>query len=195
MHFYYLPTIDYPIIWPCVGVALLVFVPVSIWHDRAWKRTLAEYGEARAMVGATDPWPPLGMAALIGVQPWLILTCAGLLAAMTALGLGALLVWPRRLPFFDGPLNYFDRPYVATMVVAGTAAVVGAVALGLDLARSPWAAAASKVLRATHARPDTRERLFLAALAVDPGVLRARQADRDAEATMEPGQDPADSPR
>jgi hypothetical protein len=163
-----------------LGVALLVFIPVSIWHDRAWKRTLAEYGAARAKAGATDSWPPLGMSALIGVQPWLILTCAGMLAIMTALGLGALLVWPHRLPFFDGPLNYFDRPYVATMVVVGTAAVVGAVALGVDLARSPWAAAASKVRRATHARPETRERLFAAALAVDPGVLRARPATDEA---------------
>jgi hypothetical protein len=115
------------------------------------------------------------MSALIGVQPWLVLTCAGLLAVMTALGLGALLVWPHRLPFFDGPLNYFDRPYVATMVVAGTAAVVGAVALGVDLVRSPWAAAASRLRRATHARPETRERLFAAALAVDPGVKGAQQ--------------------
>ena len=189
MHFYFLPTIDHPIVWPCVGVALLVFIPVSIWHDRAWKRTLAEYGAVRLAAGATDPWPPAGMSALIGVQPWLILTSAGLLAAMTALGLAALLAWPRSLPFFDGPLNYFDRPYVTTMVVAGVAGVVGAVALGLDLARSPWARVASKVRRATHAPSETRERLFSAALVVDPGVTQAQRADRGTGDTTEPGQD------
>jgi hypothetical protein len=183
MRFYYLPTIDYPQIWPCLGVALLVFVPVSIWHDRAWRRTLAEYGAARREAGATDPWPPTGMSALIGVQPWLILTSAGLLAAMVALGLGALLAWPRKLPFFDGPLNYFDRPYVASMVVAGTAAVVGAVALGVDLARSPWAGVARAVRRATHARPEKRARLFDAALAVDPGVRLASAAAGESGST------------
>ncbi len=179
MHFYYLPTIDYPVIWPCLGIALLVFIPVSIWHDRAWRRTVEEYGALRAASGATDPWPPEGMRALIGVQPWLILTSAGLLATMTAIGLAALLAWPRKLPFFDGPLNYFDRPYVATMVVAGTAAVVGAVALGVDLARSPWAGVARRIRRATHARPEKRERLFSAALAVDPGVKEARGGESD----------------
>jgi hypothetical protein len=189
MHFYFLPTIDYPIVWPCVGVALLVFIPVSIWHDRAWKRTLAEYGAVRLSAGAADPWPPVGMSALIGVQPWLILTSAGLLAAMTTLGVAALLAWPHGLPFFDGPLNYFDRPYVTTMVVAGVAAVIGAVALGLDLARSPWARVASKVRRATHAPSETRKRLFSAALAVDPGVTQAQRADTGNQETAEPESD------
>ncbi len=110
------------------------------------------------------------MSALIGVQPWLILTSAGLLAVMTAIGIGALVVWPSKLPFFDYPLNYFDRPYVATMSVAGTAAVVGAVALGLDLARSPWARVARNVRHATHASQEKRARLFSAALEADPGV-------------------------
>ena len=129
MELWYLPTVRAGL-WPCVGIALLVFIPVSIWHERAWRRTLAEYGRARAAAGATDPWPPEGMAMFIGVQPWLVLTVAALLAGMTALGIGALWVWPRALPFFDGPLNYFDRPYVASMVVAGAAAVVGAVGAG-----------------------------------------------------------------
>jgi hypothetical protein len=173
VNFYYLPTIDYPVMWPCLGAALLVFVPLSVWHDRAWKRTLADYGAARTEAGAQDPWPPVGMSALIGVQPWLILTLAGLLAAMTGVALGALLAWPDKLPFFDYPLNYFDRPYVAVMSVIGIAAVVGAVALGVDLARSPWARTARNVRLATHAKPQKRERLFAAALAADPGVPKA----------------------
>ena len=188
MHFWYLPTVDYPLLWPCVGVALLVFVPVSIWHERAWRRTIAEYGVARLAAGASDPWPPAGMSALLGVQPWLVLTAAGLLALMTALGLAALLVWPRKLPFFDGPLNYFDRPYVASMAVAGTAAVVGAVALGIDLARSPWARTARTVRRATHASSKKREQLFAAALEVDPGVKQARQLLDDTAGSSEPPQ-------
>ena len=174
MHFWYLPTVDYPQLWPCVGVFFLFFIPVSVWHDRAWRRTLAEYGVLRAAAGAVDPWPPAGMRTLIGVQAWLVLTAAGLLAAMTALGIAALAAWPSKLPFFDYPINYFDRPYLLGAVVAGTAAVVGAVALGADLVRSPWAAVAHKVRRATHAPAATRERLFAEALAVDPGVEAAR---------------------
>ncbi len=132
MHFWYLPTVDYPL-WPCVGLVLLVLIPVTIWHERAWRRTLAEYGRARSAAGAADPWPPEGMGALLGVQPWLLLTAATLLAVMTGLGLAALLMWPRKVPFFDAPLNYFDRPYVAATVVAGMAAVVGAIAVAVDL--------------------------------------------------------------
>ena len=174
MHFWYLPTIDYPQFWPCVGAFLLVFIPVSIWHDRAWRRTLAEYGVARGEAGAGDPWPPEGMSALIGVQPWLIITSAGLLAVMTVLGIAALVMWPGKPPFFDYPINYFDRPYLFGTVVAGSAAVIGALALGVDLASSPWAAVAHNVRRATHARPATRERLFAAAIESDPGVRAAR---------------------
>ena len=175
MHFWYLPTIGFPL-WPCAGAALLFFIPVSIWHDRAWRRTLAEYGQVRVEAGATDPWPPEGMRALIGVQPWLILASAALLALMTGLGLAALLAWPRKLPFFDGPLNYFDRPYLAVVIVAGVAAIVGAGALGIDLALSPWAKTAARVRRATHARSAKRTELFAAAIEVDPGVRRAREA-------------------
>ncbi len=174
MHFWYLPTVDYPL-WPCVGLALLVFIPVTIWHERAWRRTLAEYGAARSAAGAVDPWPPEGMGALLGVQPWLLLTAAALLAVMTGLGLAALLLWPRKLPFFDAPLNYFDRPYVAAMVVAGMAAVVGAVAVAVDLIRSPWAGVARALRRSTHAAPERHAMLMNTALGADPGVEQARQ--------------------
>lgn len=174
MHFRYLPTIDYPL-WPCVGAALLLFVPITIWHERAWRRTILDYGAARRAAGATDPWPPEGMAALLGMQPWLLLVSAGLLAVMTGLGLASLVAWPGKVPFFDEPLNYFDRPYVAIMVVIGTAVVAAAVAVGVDLARSKWALVARTVRLATHARPETRERLFAAALHADPGVRRARE--------------------
>ena len=115
------------------------------------------------------------MGALLGVQPWLLLTVAALLAMMTGLGLAALLLWPRKVPFFDAPLNYFDRPYVAATVVAGIAAVVGAVAVAIDLVRSPWAGVARALRRATHAPPEKRAELINAALEADPGVERARQ--------------------
>jgi hypothetical protein len=174
MHFWYLPTVDYPL-WPCAGLTLLVLIPVTIWHERAWRRTLAEYGAARSAAGAVDPWPPEGMGALLGVQPWLLLTAATLLAMMTALGLAALLMWPRKVAFFDAPLNYFDRPYVAATVVAGIAAVVGAVAVGIDLMRWPWAGVARALRRATHAAPEKHAKLMSAALQADPGVERARQ--------------------
>jgi hypothetical protein len=174
MHFWYLPTVDFPL-WPCVGLTLLVLIPVTIWHERAWRRTLAEHGAARSAAGAADPWPPEGMGALLGVQPWLLLTAAALLAAMTALGLAALLMWPRKVAFFDAPLNYFDRPYVAATVVAGIAAVVGAVAVAIDLMRSPWVGVARALRRATHAAPEKHAQLMNAALQADPGVERARQ--------------------
>ena len=42
----YLPTIDWPL-WPCV-VLLVVFIPISIWHEIHWRRTLARVRRAAA---------------------------------------------------------------------------------------------------------------------------------------------------
>lgn len=165
----YLPTIDHSL-WPCVGL-LIVFIPVSIWHEAAWRRTLAAYAVERRAAGASDePWPSTGLKRTMSLQPWLILVAAALLAMMVALGTTALLAWPHKLAYFDEVLNYFDRPYLTAMLVAGTAAVVGAVALAIDLSRSPWQRVAARVRRATHAPQAAREACFSAALKVDPGV-------------------------
>lgn len=172
MQLWYLPTIEFSL-WPCAGL-LLVFIPVSFWHEHNWRRTLAEYGVAREAAGARDQWPPRGMRHLLGVQPPLVFLVAGLLSLMTALGWAVLLTWPHRLPYFDAPLNYFDRPYLLGMSVAGTAAVIGALALGFDLARSPWAKVAGNVRRAIYAPPASRAKRFEAAIAVDPGVPRTQ---------------------
>ena len=165
----YLPTIDHPP-WFC-AVLLVIFIPVSIWHERNWRATLAAYATMRLEAGATDAdWPTAGLRRQLGVQPWLVLAAAGLLAAMVVLGAAALLVWPQKLPFFDEVINYFDRPYLAVALVAGIAAVVGALALAIDLARSPWAAVARLVRGTTYATPEARKAAFTEALAADPGV-------------------------
>ena len=165
----YLPTVDHPP-WLC-AVLLVVFIPVSIWHERNWRRQLAAYAAARLEAGATDAeWPEPGLRRQLGVQPWLVLLAAALLACMVALGAAALLVWPQKMPLFDEVINYFDRPYLAVALLAGTAAVVGAVAFAIELRRSPWARVANLVRRVTYATPAERDAAFAAALAVDPGV-------------------------
>lgn len=169
MHFWYLPTLGFSL-WPC-AVLLAVFVPISLYHERNWRRTLAEYARMRRAAGATDSeWPPSDARHLLGVQPWLLLVVAALLAAMTASGLAALLAWPHRLPGWEQVLNYYDRPYLSAMSVIGIAAIVAVVALAIDIAHQPWAPVAAKVRRAIYAPAEKRAKLFAAALAVDPGV-------------------------
>lgn len=165
----YLPTIDWPL-WPCL-VLLVVFIPVSIWHETHWRRTLADYAAVRRAAGATDEeWPSAELRRVLGLQPWLVFFAAMLLTAMVALGTAALLAWPHRLPAFDDVINYYDRPYLTAMLVAGAAAVVGALALALDLWRSPWRRTAALIRRAVHAPTPKREALLSAASKVDPGA-------------------------
>jgi len=169
----WLPTLDYSL-WPCM-LLLIVFIPVSLWHERAWRRTLAEYAQLRVGAGARDAaWPSQSLRRRLGTQPWLLLAATAPLAAMTALGLAALLAWPKGLPGFDQPLNYFDRPYLAAVSVAAIAAIVAVVAVVVDLLGSPWARVASNIRRAVHARPAEREKRLAAALEADPDVAEAR---------------------
>jgi hypothetical protein len=171
VHFWYLPDPGFPLI-PCV-VLLLIFIPISIWHERNWRRTLADYAVLRREAGAAEEdWPHPDLAMLMGVQLWLVLLVTSLLAVGTGVAMWAALLWPRRPAGFDMPMNYYDLPYVWAFVVAGTAAVVAGFAIAVDVGRSPWAGVARKVRRAIYAQPDERDRLFALALAVDPGVPR-----------------------
>jgi len=165
----YLPTIDRPL-WP-YAVLLVIFIPISIWHELHWHQTLADYAAHRRAAGADDgEWPSSELRWVLSLQPWLLLFVASLLAAMVALGATALLAWPRRLPYFNEVINYYDRPYLTAVLIAGLAAVVGAVTLAIDLSRSAWKGVAGHVRRAVYASRETREELFASALTVDPGV-------------------------
>ncbi len=166
----YLPTVYWPYLWPC-AVLLVVFIPVSIWHQVHWGRTVAEYAELRRAAGAADgPWPTRDLRWVLSLQPWLLLLVASLLAIMVATGVVTMVVWPHRLFAFGNILNYYDRPYLASMLVAGVAAVIGVTALAIDLLRSPWKGVAAQVRRAVHASPSQHESRLHAALKLDPGV-------------------------
>lgn len=172
MNFWYLPEVTFPL-WPC-GVLLLVFIPVSLVHERNWRRTLSDYARARREAGASEAeWPPSDARHLLGVQPWLLFVVAGLLGVATVLATLVLLSWPHRLPHFNEVLNYYDRPYLLGMCVIGVAAFVAVLALALDIARQPWAPVAAKLRRAIYAPAEKRAELFAAALAADPGVPAA----------------------
>ena len=181
MNFWYLPTLSFSL-WPCV-VLVLVFIPISLYHERTWRRTLAEYATARREAGATErEWPPADARHLLGIQPRVLYAVAAMLGAMTALGIVVLAAWPHRLPHFDAALNYFDRPYLLGMSVIGLAAVVAIVALAFDISHQPWAPVAERLRRSMYAPAEKRARLFSAALAADPGVphpARATCADDD----------------
>ena len=167
----YLPTLGFSL-WPC-AVLLLVFIPVSFWHERNWRRTLAEYAQVRKNAGVSDgEWPPPGMANLMGVQPGLILFACAILGLMVAVAVVAALMWPRTPPGFEHAINPLDLPYVWSMIVAAAAAVIAGVAIALDVARNPWSKVARSVRRAIYAPAEQRSRCFAEALAVDPGITQ-----------------------
>lgn len=173
-HSWFLPEPAFPL-WPC-AVLLLVFIPVSIWHERNWRRTLAAYARVRAGAGARDAnWPTPSLARMMGVQPWLVLLATSLLALVTAVAIWAAVVWPQRPLGFDVPINPFDLPYIWTSVVMGIAAVIAGLAIAWDAGSSPWAGVARKVRRAIYASAEERERWFAEALAVDPGIVEVAE--------------------
>ena len=173
--YYWFPTIDIPL-WPC-AVLLVIFAPVSVWHERNWRKTLAEYAAYRREAGAPDTaWPPVGLRARMSVQPGLVAIVAATLAVMTGIALWGLLVWPHRPLGWDMPVNYFDLPYLWTMVVASIAAVVGAFALAVDLWRSPWVKVAARIRRSMYRPAEVKAAMFAAALEIDPEMQPRAQS-------------------
>jgi hypothetical protein len=192
-HSWYLPEPTFPL-WPCV-VLLVVFIPVSIWHERNWRRTLAAYAQVRASAGATDEeWPSADLARAMGVQLWLVLFVTILLALGVAIAVWAALQWPHKPLGFDQPINPLDLPDLWSFVVAGSAAVIAGVAVALDVGRSPWVGVARKVRRAIYVSPEERARLFALALAVDPGIPHPERALESDPAQRDGADSRADAP-
>jgi hypothetical protein len=81
-----------------------------------------------------------------------------------------MVAWPHRLFSALDVVNYYDRPYLASMLIAGSAAVVGVVAVAVDLLQSPYKGVAIQIRRAVHAPRRQRDSRFAAALRLDPGV-------------------------
>jgi hypothetical protein len=186
-HFWYLPTLGFSL-WPCAAL-IVVFIPVSIYHERNWRRTLAAYAQVRRDAGAEDlEWPSAELSHAMGVQLWLVLTATLALATMTGVAVWAAMLWPHTPPGFELPINYYDLPYLWGFVVVGTAAVVAGIAIAVDVGRSPWRGVARKVRRAIYAKPPERERLFALALAADPGIPPAENAAQLAEKPDEPAE-------
>lgn len=193
-------------LWPFAAV-IVVFVPVSIVHERNFRRVIAAYATARAEDGAaadgvaivpaaipgtatgtqpsaqaepTAQWPPRALSRMLGLQPALLMLLAVLLGWMTATAIAGVLVWPHALPYFNLAINYYDRPYVWVFGSIGAALTVALAAVAIDLWRSPWARVASNLRHAIYASPQRRAALLADALANDPGVRRLRSSGEDA---------------
>ena len=178
----------------------MVFLPISLAHERNFRRTVAAYAalrvkggaevatpaaigsvegasdgiaEAGALAEPADQWPSRSLARVLGLQPTLLMTLAVLLGGMTATAIAGVLAWPHALPHFDLAINYYDRPYVWVFSSVGAALTLALAAVAVDLWRSPWARVATNLRRAIHASPERRAALFADALASDPGVTRA----------------------
>ena len=177
------PTLGFDL-WPCAAL-IVVFVPISIAHERNFRRAVAAYAalrakggvdggaEAGALAEPVDQWPSRSLSRVLGLQPTLLMTLAVLLGGVTATAIAGVLAWPHALPYFDLAINYYDRPYVWVFSSVGAALTLALVALAVDLWRSPWARVAANLRRAIYASPERRAALFVDALASDPGVTRA----------------------
>jgi len=175
VRFWYLPIPAYPL-WPCL-VAVIVLIPVSLLHERNWRRTLAAYAAARVQVGvAPAEWPSPDLRVALGLQSGLLVAVAVPLAIVTAIGIFAGLAWPARPFGFETELNFYDLPFLWSVIVAATAALVATVAVLVDLLRSPWRGVANCVRRAIYASPEVRAELFAKALEADPDVIAARES-------------------
>ena len=194
MHLSFWPTLGFDL-WPCAAL-IVVFVPISLAHERNFRRTVAAYSAARIEAGAialvpatvagaerpmlAEPdaqWPPRALSHLLGLQPGLLAVLALLLGWMTATAIAGVLAWPRALPYFNLAINYYDRPYVWVFGSMGAALTVALAAVAIDLRRSPWARVAVCLRRAVYASPERRAALFAEALASDPGVPRPHEPD------------------
>jgi hypothetical protein len=186
---WYLPTLGFSL-WPC-AILLLVFIPVSIWHERNWRRTLAAYAVERREAGATDEnWPSPGLVHLMGVQPGLLLLASMMLGLMVGLAAWAALLWPRRPPGFELPVNSLDLPFLWSMITAGIAAVIAGVAIALDVRGNPLSRVAFLVRRAIYVSADERASRFAQALLVDPGVPRQASAPARGDGPFVPLDEP-----
>jgi hypothetical protein len=170
-----LPTVGFSL-WPCAWL-LIVFIPVSVFHERNWRRALASYAEMRREAGASDAdWPTADQRIILGAQPWLLLLASTILGLFSAFALWALLQWPRIPAGFELPINYYDLAYLWTVLVMSLAAVAIGVAIGLDALRSPWAGVAWRLRRSMYAPEEVRSRMLAEALACDPGIPHDREA-------------------
>lgn len=182
---WYLPNIEFPL-WPC-AVLLVVFIPISILHDRNWRKTLADYARLRREAGAPEgDWPSASLARLMSIQPGLIIAVCAVLGIGVAIATTAALMWPQTPPGFDLPINPLDLPYLWSMIVAGTAAIVAGVAIAVDVLRSPWSKVAKHVRRAMYAPPVVRAKLFADALKLDPELQPGFVAPSSAQPTAVP---------
>lgn len=174
MQFWYLPIPAFPL-WPWL-VAVVVLIPVSLLHERNWRRTLAAYAAARVEAGVQHgEWPTADLRVALGLQPWLLAVVAIPLALLTAVGIFAGLAWPARPFGFETELNFYDLPFLWSMIVAATAALVATVAVLADLLRSPWRVVADCMRHAIYASPEVRAEWFAKALAADPDIIAARE--------------------
>lgn len=164
--------------------ALLVLLlwPISYVHTRRMRATLADYAAYRRKHGApADDWPNRSREHDLFASPYVILTGA-VLATMLVL-FGALMEFLRPDPFHTMP-GYSPAPFDPLLIVAILGGAVAAITLGLWAWRrfqAPWFAVGDLMRRAIYAPLDVRERLFAAALLVDPEmtVLREESAADD----------------
>jgi hypothetical protein len=173
MQSWYLPVPAFPL-WPCLAL-VIVMIPVSLWHERNLRRTLDAYSAVRVEAGVAEgEWPPSELRFVLGVQPWLLVVVAVPLAVMAILGIVAGVAWPAKPFGFEREMNFFDLPFLWSVVVMAVAAITAVAAMAVDLLRSPWREVARCVRRAIHASPAQRAELFARALEADPDVIAAR---------------------
>ena len=150
-------------------------LPISIWHERAWRGLWPSMARPRGGRGYRSV-AARGNVDVNRRAAGALLTVGALFALMTALGIAACGSGPGASVLHGGA--QLLRPSLRPVHGRRRYRRCGGAGRSASTWRGRSGLVARKVRRSTHARPETRGRLFAEAIAVDPGVARGREAAR-----------------
>lgn len=171
------------------GLFILMLLPISIARTRRHRAVMTEYAQYRRAAGAgAGDWPGREREAKLMLNPALLLVGSVMVVLLVLLGIVIELLRPDPFHWLPGYEPLAADPLLYLVVIAGS---VLAVVLGFWAWRryqSPWFAVGDLLRRAVYAPPPVRERLFAAALLVDPEVAEMPEPSaQETKAAEQPG--------
>lgn len=169
---------DYAILVPAAVVVAVLSV-AAFFHERNWRRVLAEYADLRRQHGApAGRWPSFSLQLLLGLKPGLLVVLALICAGGAVIGAWAALAWPQPAPFAVLPVADANLPVVWAATGGAGGFTVALLAVVVLVATSPWSRVSRALHRAIPAKGEQRLELLGEALAADPQIASAA-SDRD----------------
>lgn len=164
---------DYAILVPAAVVVAVLSV-AAFFHERNWRRVLAEYADLRRQHGApAGRWPTFSLQLLLGLKPGLLVLLALICAGGVVIGAWAALAWPQPAPFAVLPVADASLPVVWAATGGAGGFLVALLAVIALVMTSPWSRVSRALHRAIYAKGEQRQELLGEALAADPHITGA----------------------